>query len=1155
MSVLWACVVFAATLGGDEAMSSGIEQAFAVPPDAARPWVYWMICDGNLNREGITADLESMQAAGIGGVIIMEVDVGIPRGPTAFMSDRWCELFRHAVEEAERLGLQITLNAGPGWTGSGGPWVKAEQSMQHLVAAEVPVSGPMHFDAVLPRPAPREPYFGAAGLPAEMLRAREDFYADVAVLAVRQTDAAARIQDIKEKALYVRDPYTSMPGVRPYIAPPVHAEETSTEEILSSQDVIELTDRLQPDGQLTWDVPPGKWTLLRFGRRTTGANTRPAPQPGLGWESDKFDKAALDAHFEAFVGKLLRTIGPRPLERTAGWNMLHIDSWEMGAQNWSAQFAAEFQRRRGYSPLGKYLPVMTGRIVDSRELSERFLWDVRRTAQELVIEQHAMHLRELGRRHGFGLSIEPYDMNPVGDMTLGAVADVPMCEFWSQGFVFQSLFSCIEAASVAHTGGRPIVAAEAFTADAPEAWKFFPATLKNQGDWAFCTGVNRLVFHRYAHQPWPDRRPGMTMGPYGVHWERTQTWWPMVLPYHQYLARCQTMLRLGAPVADILYLAPEGAPHVFRAPPSALEGQYGDRRGYNFDGCPPETLLASASVAQGRIVFPGGASYRLLVLPAFDTMTPALLGKIQELLAAGATIVGTPPERSPSLSGYPQCDEEVQRIVQEIWAEQRAPAEVTARKFGEGEVVFGGDLRCGPSSGPRVYPISRAQWIWYPEGSPASSAPPQQRYFRRVFSLEGSQPVAAAQVEMTADNAFQLWVNGRLALQGDNFHDVARAEITSYLHAGENSLCVLATNGSDRDNPAGLVGAVTVRFQDGSQWDVCTDDTWLAANTVQAPAWYASAPNDAQWRAAQQLGPSPMAPWSLDPAASDVPQLYPEYGATARLLVAAGVGPDFEADGPVRYTHRRLADAEIYFVANRADEQVAAECSFRVVRGQPELWDPLSGTRRDLPDYRQADGRLRIPLQFAPFQSYFVVFREQTAARTRQANGARNFPVSEPLTTLEGPWNVSFDTTMGGPANLVFESLVDWSQHADPAVRHFSGIATYRRSFDLLDAPRGDGSRILLDLGTVHSMARVRLNGQDLGVVWCAPWSVDLTAALQDRDNQLEIEVANLWPNRLIGDSALPPPQRLAWTTWNPYQPTDPLLPSGLLGPVVLRRE
>ena len=188
---------------------------------AARPWVYWMISDGNLSREGITADLEAMQDAGIGGVIIMEVDVGIPRGPVAFMSPQWCELFRHAVEEAERLGLQITLNAGPGWTGSGGPWVPAEQSMQHLVASEVAASpGPQHLETALPRPAPREPYFGAQGLPAEMLRDREDFLCRCR-RAGRAADGCRRsgFRTSCEKALYVRDPYTSMPGVRPYIAP------------------------------------------------------------------------------------------------------------------------------------------------------------------------------------------------------------------------------------------------------------------------------------------------------------------------------------------------------------------------------------------------------------------------------------------------------------------------------------------------------------------------------------------------------------------------------------------------------------------------------------------------------------------------------------------------------------------------------------------------------------------------------------------------------------------------------------------------------------------------------------------------------------------------------------------------------------------------
>ncbi len=211
---------------------------------------------------------------------------------------------------------------------------------------------------------------------------------------------------------------------------------------------------------------------MRFGRTSTGACTRPAPLPGLGLESDKFDKAALDAHFDAFIGALLREVGPRKKRAESGWTMLHIDSWEMGAQNWTAAFRDEFRRRRGYDPL-RYLPAITGRVVDSLEVSERFLWDLRQTAQELVIQNHAEHLKALGRKHGFGLSIEPYDMMPCADMSVGAVADVPMCEFWLHGF--DTTYSVIEAASVAHTCGRPIVAAEAFTSDHTEQWQAYPA--------------------------------------------------------------------------------------------------------------------------------------------------------------------------------------------------------------------------------------------------------------------------------------------------------------------------------------------------------------------------------------------------------------------------------------------------------------------------------------------------------------------------------------------------------------------------------------------------------------------------------------------------------------------------------------------------------
>ncbi|MBI2929889.1 MAG: glycosyl hydrolase [Verrucomicrobia bacterium] len=985
------------------AAGSELERGFRAPPVSARPWVYWMWMDGNLSREGITADLEAMQRAGLGGVIIMEVDVGIPRGPVKFMSPEWRALFKHVVEEAERLGLQITLNAGPGWTGSGGPWVKPEQSMQHLVASETNVAGPRHFNEGLHKPAPRKPFFGEGALPPEHEKARKEFYRDVAVLAFPTPSGDERIADIDEKALYVRAPYSSQPGVKPFLATTAEHPAVPAGAAVESARIVDLSDRLASDGRLEWDVPEGRWTILRFGRTSTGANTRPAPAPGLGLESDKFDKAALDAHFEQFVGALLRELGPRRKSAGAGWTSLHIDSWEMGAQNWTAAFRDEFRRRRGYDLL-HYLPALTGRVVESREVSERFLWDLRQTAQELVIENHAQHLKALGRRHGFGLSIEPYDMNPCADLSLGGVADVPMCEFWLHGF--DTTYSVIEAASIAHTLGRRIVAAEAFTSDDSERWRAHPATMKALGDWAFCAGVNRIVFHRYQHQPWLDRWPGMTMGPYGVHWERTQTWWDMVPAYHEYLARCQFMLRRGLPVADALYLAAEGAPHVFRPPSSATRGNPPDRLGYNFDGCAPETLIERVRVKNGKLVLPDGMSYRVLVLPERDTMTPRLLRKVRDLVKAGATVIGPPPVKSPSLSGYPKWDAEVKKLAEELWG-SRERSDGVMEKWSDGE------------------------------DAPAASA--------------------------------------------------------STLHH-----------------------SITPLLQ-------------------------------------RRVGKGRLL-WNPTGKATEPTEQYGDFAVVADTLRRMGMQPDFESDAELRYTHRRDGGTEIYFVANPHGQEVQATATFRVSGEQPELWWPDTGRIKRAAVFEQKVGRTAILLKLDAHGSVFVVFRKPAQARGPTVARAN----WEELTTLQniaGQWEVRFAPNRGAPEQLTFDKLLDWSEHTDPRVSHFSGKATYRTTFAW--PPRESQianckSQIVLDLGRVEVMARVALNGRDLGVVWKPPFRVDLADALKPGANTLEITVANLWPNRLIGDAALPPEKRVAWTTWNPFKPDAPLLGSGLIGPVRL---
>jgi hypothetical protein len=431
-----------------------------------------------------------------------------------------------------------------------------------------------------------------------------DFYKDVAVLAYPTPTTTTTIADIDEKAIYYRAPYTSQPGVKPHL--PTQAEYPALPKgaAIDKDKIIDLTSRLQADGTLEWEVPGGEWTIARFGARNNGAITRPAPMPGLGFEADKFSTAPMAHHMEEYVGKLLQHVGELKSDGPGGLKALHIDSWEMGAQNWTPALREEFQKRRGYDPQPFY-PVYAGQVVDSLEVSERFLWDLRLTGQELILEYHAQFVKDYAHERGLKLSIEPYDMNPTADMELGAMADIPMCEFWSKGFGFNSAFSCLEAVSVANVMGAPVVQAEAFTGDPDEAWKQYPASMKNQGDWAFAAGINRFFYHTFQHQPLaPGLKPGMTMGPYGVHWDRNQTFWPMVEAYHRYVARCQHVLQQGRTVADILYLTPEGAPHVFTPPASAMAGDdvLPDRKGYNFDGCPPGQIF-NASVADGRVVW------------------------------------------------------------------------------------------------------------------------------------------------------------------------------------------------------------------------------------------------------------------------------------------------------------------------------------------------------------------------------------------------------------------------------------------------------------------------------------------------------------------------------------------------------------------------
>jgi len=401
-------------------------------------------------------------------------------------------------------------------------------------------------------------------------------------------------------------------------------------------------------------------------------------------------------HFQSFQKPLLERIGRVGGE--SGWTRLHLDSWEMSSQNWTADFRKTFRTRRGYDPL-PYLPTYYGVIVGSRDTTEWFLWDVRKTAQELLLERYATSIREHAHQNGLSYSNQPYDMNPAGDIDLGALADIPSCEFWAAGRGPDTVYGCLEATSIASIMGRKTVQAEAFTT-MPSGVVYSPRRMKGQTDWAFSMGISSLFFHTFTHQPLGEKaQPGMTLGPHGIHWHRNRIWWPWVRPYHRYVQRLSSVLQQGRPVRDILYLTPEGVPHIFLPPDDAMvgDGMLRYKRGYQFDAVTPQLLDEHATVTDdGRIAFgEESPTYKVLVLPDQPAMTPGTIRTLQRLVAKGASLTGSPPHRSPSLSGGRAADDTVRTRAAELWnlpADEEWPSPPTTSR-GRNTKYFGGSIR------------------------------------------------------------------------------------------------------------------------------------------------------------------------------------------------------------------------------------------------------------------------------------------------------------------------------------------------------------------------------------------------------------------------------------------------------------------------------
>lgn len=691
--------------------------------------------NGNVTKAGITADLEAMATAGIGGAHVFDVGCGIPSGDVKFNTPAWDEHIRFAAQEAERLGLELTLVNCSGFANAGGPWVAPSNSMFRVTSSEIAVKGGTRPAGPLPRTArdngfyrdiavlafPRPACEDGPGLSVESPTTNVFVVSADCPFALRGVsvemefphwcwhrylDATLEVSDdgwgwrgagsVTEQVVYsgrtangkgnpqliaFERPVTgrfvrvscdtsrnyggsSIPCPIVRLTPEtrrslsqltrrlLNAREgtafdpvapCAADEAVASDRIVDLTDRLRPDGSLDWSAPAGdNWVVQRVGYVSTGVGNHPSTEFGGGLEVDKLDASAVARHFDAYVGKYADL---------AAVKATLCDSWEVGTQNWTHGFEREFARRNGYS-LVPYLVAFSGRIVRSAERTEAALRDFRRTVSDLFVENFAGTLTRRAHERGIRTAIECYGSSSADDTSFAAAVDIPMTEFWTLAtddavdYPKTNYVRLAKAvASSAHLLGRRYVDAEGFTSSAANGgrWLKDPFGLKAVGDLMYASGVNRMVFHRFAHQPWtePARLPGMTMGPWGTHFERTETWWPMVGPFLLYQARCQYMLQEGRSVLDALWFAGDDSPND-GIPDTDLGGIGFDTVGRG--------LLPKLKVRDGRIVAPGGTDYAVLILPTNRWISASSRKAIDRLAAAGARVIteaeepGIPPD-------------------------------------------------------------------------------------------------------------------------------------------------------------------------------------------------------------------------------------------------------------------------------------------------------------------------------------------------------------------------------------------------------------------------------------------------------------------------------------------------------------------------------
>lgn len=691
-----------------------LERNFITPPDESKSSCYWWWFNGLVDKEGITRDMEEFRAKGMGEVLLVNSAGGLggvpfPQG-AKFMSEEWKELYRHAMKEAKRMKIDVGINMSSGWC-MGGPWIEPENSGRWYLQSELALSGPQKFSGALPLPGNRTGYdkvFNPPGykeyidLPLEKLD-----YRDTAIVAIPDHDNPAnRISGERAAVLAAKTNHKDLSNFAKAVdvMGPVKQswDNAATDQPIPVQQVIDLTNMVK-EGYLNWEVPAGKWKIIRTGHRMTGSRLMIAQPEADGLSVDWFDRKGVEIQFEK-LGRMFieeaAKVGNKP-------KYFCDDSFEDGFPNWTAKITEHFKKYRGYDPT-PYLPALSGYLIGSAEISDRFLHDYRKTLGDCMADEHYKRFAELCHEAGVLVQNESAGPSRSGTICLDGLknlgrSDFPMGEFWlgpnhedpntltdDKGYGVSRLDNGQNkvtkmVASASHIYGKETASAEAFTT--MRHWRDSPASLKQALDRAFCEGINRIAIHTSTSTRPKDGKPGYEYGA-GTHFNPNVTWWEKSGPFLSYVARSQYLLRKGKFVADVLYYNGDWAPNLVEQ--KHIDPLLG--KGYDYDVCNEEVLLTRLTVKNGRLTLPDGMSYRVLVLPDSKRMPLEVLNKISNLVKEGATVIGDRPVTDSGLKNYPACDKDLTNAVKQLWG-KADESKIRINNYGKGRIFVKGSIR------------------------------------------------------------------------------------------------------------------------------------------------------------------------------------------------------------------------------------------------------------------------------------------------------------------------------------------------------------------------------------------------------------------------------------------------------------------------------